>query len=182
MQDLSLHILDVTENSIKAQAHKIEIGIDENQEQDSLSLEINDDGTGMDAEMAKKALDPFFSTKTTRRIGLGLPLLAEAAQAANGHFNLESEPGKGTKVKATFQASHIDMKPLGDIAQTLVTLIMGHPEVDILYWHKCNNELYSLDTEEVKAQLDGIPINSPEVIQFLKNHIKEGLDNLRRQK
>lgn len=182
MQDLSLHILDVAENSIKAQAHRIEIKIDENQEQDLFSLEINDDGVGMDAEMAERALDPFFSTKTTRRIGLGLPLLAEAARTANGHFNLESEPGKGTKVKATFQASHIDMKPLGDITQTLVTLIMGHPEVDILYWHKCNHELYSLDTVEVKDQLDGIPISSPEVIQFLKNYIKEGLDNLRRQK
>jgi hypothetical protein len=182
MQDLSLHILDVAENSIKAQAHKIEIKIDEDLELDSFTLEINDDGKGMDAEMAQKALDPFFSTKETRRIGLGLPLLAEAARAANGHFKLDSEPGKGTQVKATFQASHIDMKPLGDIAQTLVTLIMGHPEVDILYWHKRNQNLYSLDTEEVKTQLDGIPINAPEVIQFLKNHIKEGLDNLRRQK
>ena len=179
---MSLHILDVAENSIKAQAHKIEIKIDENHDQDIFCLEINDDGIGMDTEMAEQALDPFFSTKTTRRIGLGLPLLAEAARAANGHFTLESEPGKGTKVKATFQASHIDMKPLGDMALTLVTLIMGHPEVDILYWHKRNHELYSLDTEEVKSQLDGIPISSPEVIQFLKNHINEGLDNLRRQK
>ena len=179
---MSLHILDVAENSIKAQAHKIEIKIDENQDLDIFSLEINDDGIGMDTEMAERVLDPFFSTKTTRRIGLGLPLLAEAARAANGHFALESEPGKGTKVKATFQASHIDMKPLGDMALTLVTLIMGHPEVDILYWHKRNHELYSLDTEEVKSQLEGIPISSPEVIQFLKNHINEGLDNLRRQK
>jgi hypothetical protein len=182
MQDLSLHILDVAENSIKAQAHKIEIKIDENAESDTFVLEINDDGKGMDADMAQKALDPFFSTKETRRIGLGLPLLAEAARAANGHFTLDSEPGKGTKIKATFQASHIDMKPLGDMAQTLVTLIMGHPDVDILYWHKRNYELYSLDTTEVKDQLDGIPINSPEVIFFLKNHINEGLDTLRRQK
>lgn len=178
---MSLHILDVAENSIKAQAHKIEIKIDENREADTLVLEINDDGTGMDAEMAKKALDPFFSTKETRRIGLGLPLLAEAARAANGQFTLDSEPGKGTKVKATFQTSHIDMKPLGDMAQTLATLIMGHPNVDILYRHTCNHEFYSLDTTEVKDQLDGIPINSPEVIHFLKNHINEGIDNLRRQ-
>ena len=179
MEDLSLHILDVAENSIKAQAAGIEIRISENAAEDLLSLEIIDDGKGMDDETVKKVLDPFFSTKETRSIGLGLPLLAEAARAANGDFIIESLPGKGTHVKATFQASHIDMKPLGDIAATVVTLIMGHPDVDIHYIHNVDSTHYSLDTHEIKSQLNGMSIATPEVIRFIKDHIKEGLDNLR---
>lgn len=180
MLDLSLHILDVAENSIKAQASRIEIRVSENAASDLFSLEINDDGRGMDAETVKKALDPFFSTKETRSIGLGLPLLAEAARAANGDFSIDSQPGKGTHVTATFQASHIDMKPLGDIALTVVTLVMGHPDVDIHYFHKIEQTHYSLDTHEIKSQLNGVSIASPEVIRFIRDHIKEGLDNLRR--
>ncbi len=180
MEDLSLHILDVAENSIRAQAHRIEIRIQDQKASDLLILEIIDNGKGMDSETVKKALDPFFSTKTTRRIGLGLPLLAEAARIANGDFSIESRPGKGTRIKARFQASHIDMIPLGDLAQTLVTLIMGHPEVDILFSHHIDQTQYILDTAEIKSHLNGLSIASPEVIRFIKQHIKEGLDNLRR--
>jgi hypothetical protein len=181
MQDLSLHILDVVENSIKAEAGRVEIRIRHDRERDLFTLEIEDDGTGMDEETVKKALDPFFSTKTTRRFGLGLPLLAEAARATDGDFSIESRPGEGTKIRARFHASHIDMKPLGDMAQTLVTLIMGHPEVDIHFSHYINESAqYSLDTQEIKAELDGISIASPEVIRFIKDHINEGYQNLRR--
>jgi len=180
MEDLSLHLLDVVENCIKAEASRVEIRIQHDRKQDRLTLEIIDNGKGMDKETVNKALDPFFSTKTTRRFGLGLPLLAEASRAAEGDFSLASEPGKGTKVRATFQASHIDMKPLGDMAQTLVTLILGHPEVDILYLYKVNGEHYSMDTQEIKSHLNGIPINAPEVIRFIREHINEGLQNLRR--
>lgn len=180
MEDLSLHILDVAENSINAEALKIEIRILDQKANDLLILEIIDDGKGMDAENVKKALDPFFSTKTTRRFGLGLPLLAEAARTANGDFSIESRPGKGTRIKATFQTSHIDMKPLGDIALTLVTLILGHPEVEILFSHHIDQAQYILDTTEIKSHLNGLSIASPEVIRFIRQHIKEGLDNLRR--
>ena len=180
MEDLSLHILDVAENSINAEALKIEIRILDQKANDLLILEIIDDGKGMDAETVKKALDPFFSTKTTRRFGLGLPLLAEAARTANGDFSIESRPGKGTRIKATFQTSHIDMKPLGDIALTLVTLILGHPEVEILFSHHIDQAQYILDTTEIKSHLNGLSIASPEVIRFIRQHIKEGLDNLRR--
>jgi len=182
MEDLSLHILDIAENSIEAQAKTIEIRLEENREKDILSLEILDDGKGMDEKMVQTALDPFVTTKKTRRFGLGLPLLAEAAKAANGTFHLQSQPGKGTHVKASFQLSHIDTKPLGDIAQTLVILIVGHPEIDFLYSHTYNHEQYILDTKELKEQLEGIAINSPEVIKFIKNNISEGLESLRRKK
>jgi len=181
MQDLSLHILDIAENSIEAKARRIEIRLEENRGQDLLVLEILDNGRGMDEEMRQRALDPFVTTRKTRRVGLGLPLLAEAARAANGRLDLQSEEGKGTRVRATFQPSHVDMKPLGDMAQTIITLIMGHPEIDILYTHKIDQAEYRLDTREIKAQLDGIQIHSPAVIKIIKKDINEGLDQLRRQ-
>jgi anti-sigma regulatory factor (Ser/Thr protein kinase) len=180
MEDLSLHILDIVENSVKAQAKRISISIEESKKRDLLTVNIVDDGRGMDEETKAKALDPFFSTKKERRIGLGLSLLKEAALAANGRFSLESEPNKGTEVVATFQASHIDTKPLGDIPQTLITLIVGNPAVDLLYQHKTDESEYVLDTKEIKSQLNGIPINSPEVLHIIKQNIKEGLANLRR--
>jgi anti-sigma regulatory factor (Ser/Thr protein kinase) len=182
MEDISLHILDIAENSISAEAKKISISIQENRKKDLLSLEISDDGKGMDQETVKKAMDPFYTTRKTRRLGLGLSLLSEAAKQANGQFSIESGPGKGTKIKATFQASHIDTKPLGDVVQTLLTLIIGNPDINIHYKHKINHSLYSLNTQEIKAQLNGIPITSPKVISFIKNHIKEGIDRIRRQK
>ena len=181
MRDLSLHILDIAENSIEARAARIEIRLEENSDLGLLVLEIIDDGVGMDEEMAKRTLDPFVTTKTTRRFGLGLPLLDQAARAANGRLTLESKPGQGTRVRAVFELGHIDLKPLGDIAQTLATLIMGHPEVDIIYQHKVDCSKYALDTREIKAQLAGLPIGSPEVISVLKKNIKEGLDQLRRE-
>jgi hypothetical protein len=181
MQDLSLHILDVVENSIEAQATLVEIRMEESRSQDLLTLEIIDNGWGMDEKMVRKAVDPFVTTKKTRRVGLGLPLLAEAARATNGRLDLRSQPGKGTWVRASFQLSHIDLKPLGDIAQTLITLVLGHPEVDFVYTHRVNGSVYGFDTREIKSQLDGIPLQDPEVLKIIKNNIKEGLDQLRRQ-
>ncbi len=181
MQDLSLHILDIAENSIEAQAKMIEIRLEENRSQDRFVLQISDDGKGMSPDLLKHALDPFVTTKTTRRVGLGLPLLAQAARAANGRLTIESDESKGTRVLAIFELSHIDRKPLGDIAQTLITLIMGHPEVDIIYTHTIDDKEYRLDTTEIKGQLDGIPIYSPEVITILKTNINQGLEQLRRK-
>jgi len=175
-----LHILDIVENSIKAEARKIAVTIEESKKKDLISVKIEDDGKGMDKKTKARALDPFFSTKKERRIGLGLSLLREAAKAAGGRFSLESKPNEGTRVEATFQASHIDTKPLGDISQTLITLIMGNPGVDFAYSHTTDESDFSMDTAEIKAQLNGIPIHSPEVLNIIKNKIKEGLDNLRR--
>lgn len=182
MEDLSLHILDIAENSVEAQAKRIEIKISEDAKKDLLSLEIADDGKGMDKETLRKALDPFFTTKKVRRFGLGLSLLAEAARAANGKFHIESKPGKGTKVRAIFQMSHIDRKPLGDIARTLIAIIAGHPEINIRYRHQVNGSLYTFDAREIKSHLNGISITSPEAMKYIRNNIKQGLACLRRQK
>ena len=152
MEDLSLHILDVAENSISGSAKRIEIRIDEDREKDVLTIEINDDGKGMDEQMLQKALDPFFTTRTTRRVGLGLPLLAQAARETNGKIELDSKPGQGTTVKATFCYSHPDRKPMGDITETIRTLVMGHPEIDFLYEHKKNGSVYRFDTREIDGK------------------------------
>ena len=148
MEDLSLHILDIVENSIAAMAGRIEIRIEENQARDLVTIEIKDDGNGMDEQTLKKALDPFFTTRTTRRVGLGLSLLAQAARDSEGTFDLSSKPGEGTTVNATFRLSHPDCKPMGDIGQTMQVLITAHPEIEFLYEHKKDNSIYHFDTRE----------------------------------
>jgi hypothetical protein len=173
MKDLSLHILDIVENSMAAQADRIEIRISEDQKKDVLSVEINDNGTGMDEETVKKTLDPFYTSKTVRRFGLGIPLLSEAAKAANGRLSIQSKKGEGTTIRADFQYSHIDRKPLGNMDQTIIALVMGNPEIDLIYVHKKNSHTYSLDTRKIKAQLMDMPINSPEGIRMIREILKK---------
>ncbi len=141
MEDLSLHILDIVENSIAASANRIEILIVEDTHRDLLSLEIRDNGSGMDEEARKKALDPFFTTRTTRRVGLGLPLLAQAARESGGNLEIDSQPGRGTTVRAVFQLSHPDRKPLGDIAETLRTLLAGRPDLDLQFQYQRDSKV-----------------------------------------
>ena len=173
---MSLHILDIMENSIDAQARRIEIRIDEDPGKDSLTLEILDDGKGMDTRTLQKATDPFFTTRKTRRFGLGLSMISESAKATGGELTVESAPGKGTRVRATFQRSHIDMKPLGDIGQTLLTLIAGHPDIELSYSHTIGGETFSFDTREFR----GLSINSPQVLRQIGEQIRKGLDKLAR--
>lgn len=148
MEDLSLHILDIAENSINGAARKIEIIIDEDREKDLLTIEIKDDGKGMDEKTLKKALDPFFTTRKTRRVGLGLSLLAQAAEESGGKMELNSIPCVGTTVRATFRMSHPDCKPMGDINETMRMLIAGHPEINFVYEHHKDNSIYRFDTRE----------------------------------
>ncbi len=173
MEDLSLHILDIVENSVAARADSVEIRISEDEKKDLLSIEVIDNGSGMDEKTVKKALDPFYTTRTVRRFGFGLSLLSEAAKAANGHLSIISKKGEGTKIKADFQYSHIDRKPLGDIGQTIIILVIGNPEIDLLYVHKKNNHTYSLDTKKIRAQLQDMPINSPDGIRMIKEDLKK---------
>ena len=152
MEDLSLHILDIAENSINGAAKTIEIIINEDRDKDLLTIEIKDDGKGMDQKTLKKALDPFFTTRTTRKVGLGLSLLAQAAEQSGGKMELNSTPRVGTTVRATFRMSHPDCKPMGDIGQTMQVLVMSHPEIDFLYEHKNDNSTYRFDTREVRRE------------------------------
>ncbi|MDI6753886.1 MAG: ATP-binding protein [Thermodesulfobacteriota bacterium] len=178
MQDLSLHILDIVENSLAAGAKRVEIRLEEDLQEDRMTIEIVDNGCGMDEEMIQRALDPFFTTKTVRRVGLGLPLLSEACRISNGELCLQSSPGQGTKVRATFQLSHIDRQPLGNMGDTLITLIVGHPEVDLFYEHRKDGASFSLDTREIKGALGDVPLNEPQVVSALRRHILAGLEEL----
>jgi anti-sigma regulatory factor (Ser/Thr protein kinase) len=178
VRDLSLHILDLVENSITAGARRIEIRIDEDSSRDLLIIEIADDGRGMSREMAGRVLDPFVTTRTTRNVGLGLPLFAQAARACNGDVSIESEPGRGTKLTGTFQASHIDRKPWGSMADTLITLIAGNPGISFYYRHRRDDGTYSLDTEAIRKELGDVPVSDPRVIALIRGDLEEGLAQL----
>jgi signal transduction histidine kinase len=140
MEDLSLHLLDVAQNGIMAGASRMEIRINEDPEKDALMIELSDNGCGMSKEEAINALDPFYTSRD-KRTGLGLPLLAEAAREAGGDIELQTEPGKGTLVRATFQLSHPDLRPLGDMLETLATLVCAHPDVQYIYEHRIKGEV-----------------------------------------
>jgi signal transduction histidine kinase len=135
MEDLSLHILDVVENSIRANATNVNIRLIENKPEDRLELEIGDDGEGMDESMQKQCLDPFFTTKEGKGVGLGLSLLAQSAEEAGGKLVIKSAKGVGTKITATYQLSHIDRRPLGDLEDTIRCLKGTHPEIQFSYEH-----------------------------------------------
>jgi len=155
MQDLSLHILDIVENSIRAGAREVTILIVEDVTRDRLEIEIRDDGYGMEPSVMEKAIDPFYTTKSVRKVGLGLSLFKEAARITGGDLVLQSIPGQGTHVKAIFQHSHIDRKPLGDMASTLITLIFGNPEVHFQYHHRKDGREYQLDSQKLNKQSTG---------------------------
>ena len=174
MQDLSLHILDIAENSIAAGATEIRIRIVEDTRKNQLLIEISDNGRGMDKKTVKKITDPFFTTKTVRRGGLWIPLLAQAARECNGELTIKTEKGKGTTISARFQYDHVDRKPIGDIGNTLIVLIVSSPDVDLIFEHQKNDNIYILNIAEIRKELDGVPLNTPEVIKIIKDDISAG--------
>jgi hypothetical protein len=178
MLELAAHILDIAENSVRAGARLIKIDIEEDTVKDFLSIKIIDDGQGMKQEEIKKVLDPFYTTKTVRRIGLGLPLLADAAQRSGGHLNLESLEGKGTTVTATFGLTHLDRQPMGDIIGTLTILIAGNSNVDFFYKHKRDNLQFELDTREIRKEIGDIPINHSEILKYIRGVLEQGFDEI----
>jgi hypothetical protein len=178
MQDLSLHILDIVENSIASKASHVMIRITEDLEEDQMIVEIEDDGEGVPAHLVERVVDPFFTTRSTRRVGLGLSLLQQAARACEGDLQVRSRQGEGTLVRANFRYHHVDRKPLGDIASTLVTLIVGNPQMDFQYVHSKADKAFVLDTVELKRELEDVPIDHPKVVQFIRDEIKSGLGEL----
>jgi len=178
MEDLSLHILDIVENSTKAGANLVEINIEEDTDKDLLQIIIRDNGRGMDPEMVERVTDPFITTRTTRRVGLGLSMLEQAAQEAGGDLTVTSEQGRGTEIRATFQTSHIDRKPFGDMGSSMISLIMGNPGVDFIYKSDFDGEKTTIDTRAIKAELDGTTaISDPAVLKLLRGVFEESLRN-----
>jgi K+-sensing histidine kinase KdpD len=179
MKDLSLHVLDIVQNAIVAKAKEIVVEINENSCDDQLIITIMDDGTGMSQETLNKVMDPFFTTRTVRQVGLGIPLIKMAAERCNGGIIVDSKVGQGTKVQASFQLSHIDRAPLGKMEETIMTLLNNGQEFVLKYNHQVNDKIFSLDTNELENLLEGVPINEPSVLLWVKEYVKEGLAQLR---
>ena len=171
MEDLSLHILDIAENSIVAGAHMIGISVHEDPPADLLSIEIEDDGRGMVPELVHVAADPFSTTRTERRIGLGLAFLKEAAARANGALEVRSRPGAGTLVRATFQRSHIDRQPLGCIPETIVALIANDAELEIVYRHSIGTKEFVFRTSDVRRQARGASLRSVHAMNAIREYL-----------
>lgn len=173
MKELALHIQDIAENSIRAGASLLEIVIRENTEQNRLTIVIQDNGCGMDENTIQKALDPFFTTKTVRRVGMGLSLFKQAAEQAGGRFTIESAPGKGTRVEAEFVLDHVDRQPVGDMAGAIVTLLMTDETIDILYQHEIDDDDFTLDTRVIRETLEDVSVCEPPVLQFVRDLIND---------
>ena len=179
MQDLSLHILDIVENSINAGAKRIEIIIEENTKKNMFVLRIKDNGKGMDKKTLAKVLDPFYTTKKTKRIGLGLSMLAQATREAEGTFNIKSKKGQGTTIIAKFVYNHIDRKPIGNMAETMIALIASNGlNIDFIYAHSKNGQGFVFDTKYFKKELKDLSINDPEVLSLLRKRISGGLKKI----
>ena len=174
MKEISLNILDITENSVKAGATLTEIYVDE--AGDKLTLTIKDDGCGMNEETVKSVTDPFYTTRKTRKVGLGIPLLKLACEQTGGSLSITSsvnEDTHGTTVTAVFFKNHIDFTPLGDVISSIVTLIQGHPDTDFLFRHSTEGGAVELDTREIRAVLEGVPLDTYEVILWVRDNLEE---------
>lgn len=178
MKDLSLHMLDIAQNSIAANATKIDIMVSEDEVNDCLTVIIEDNGKGMSPEILKKVTDPYTTSRTTRKVGLGLPLLQDACRQTGGKLTVESTVGKGTKVMAELGLGHIDRQPLGDIAGVLVLLVSANTAVNFTYQHARNGKIYIFSSEEVKEVLDGVPLNTPDIIRLMREMIASNLEEL----
>jgi hypothetical protein len=174
LRELSLHILDIVQNSIAAKAKNIEIYITESEEEDRLTLIFRDDGKGMTEKEADRVTDPFFTSRTTRRVGLGIPMLKATAQACGGDVAIRSVVGKGTEIRADFILSHIDLPPLGDMVSTLIALITGAQAVQFKYERRSDQERFAFTTAEMREILGDLSFSDPEVLNWLQDFLEEG--------
>lgn len=172
MRELSLNILDIAQNSISAGATLIEISVDE-RTSSNLVITITDNGCGMDSEKLARVQDPFYTTRTTRKVGMGIPLFKMSAEMTGGSFSIESEPGKGTRIEARYITSSIDFTPVGDVGSTIVLLITMNTDRDFVYRRSVNGKSFELDTREVKETLGDVPISEPDVVEWLREYIAE---------
>jgi hypothetical protein len=175
VRELALHILDIAENSVAAGARKVLIAVEEDLPKDRLRIVVEDDGRGMEEELLSRVTDPFVTSRTTRKVGLGIPLLKAAAEACNGSLCLTSTVGKGTRLEVEFQHSHIDRMPLGDLAGTILTLVVGHPTVNWVFVYRVGKAEFTFDDNPIKQELDGIPLTEPSILAFIKEMLREGI-------
>ena len=174
MKELSLHILDIAKNSVKAGATLIEILISEDKKNNLLTIDIKDNGCGMSEEFLKTVKDPFSTTRTTRKVGMGISLFEAAAMQCGGGLDINSRLGEGTTVHTYFEYDSIDRAPIGDMAGTMQTLISGSPNIDFLYVRTRDDKSFTMDTREIKEALGGVSLDTPEVLMWINEFIEEG--------
>ncbi len=179
MNDLSMHILDIVQNSISAGATRVILTVDEAPEADLLTIVIGDNGKGMTPEQVSRLSDPFFTSRTTRKVGMGIPLLMDSARQSGGDVRIESEPGKGTEVTAVFGYSNIDRPPLGDVANALMLLVSSNPALDFLFTYRYNGEEYLFDTVDVREILGDDALKDLTIIRNLEEMIKDNMREIR---
>lgn len=178
MEDISLHILDITQNSIRAGATKVRIEIVEKARENTFVFIIRDNGSGMTEEDLSRVHDPFFTTRTTRRVGLGIPLLKQTAEQAGGGLTVTSAPGEGTTVEARYELDSVDRPPLGDVAASIWTLIVTNPRVDFDYRHERDGARFELSTEELKDKLRRRTLATPQIAKALRKYVAENEERL----
>lgn len=178
MRELSLHLLDIAENSVAVGANRICITVLEDTRTDLLQMSVEDNGKGMDAQTVARVIDPFFTSRTTRKVGLGIPLLKEAAEACNGFLKIESELGKGTKIFVQFQRNHIDRMPLGDLSSTYLNLVIANPSIHWILKYKVDDREFVFDDEPIKAELQGIEFTEPPILSYLRETIETGIQEV----
>jgi Histidine kinase-, DNA gyrase B-, and HSP90-like ATPase len=175
VRELALHLLDIAENSVAAGAKNVTVTVEEDTRADRLVLRVEDDGCGMDAQTAAAVLDPFVTSRTTRKVGLGLPLLKAAAEACNGGLKLTSAVGQGTRLECEFQRSHIDRMPLGDVAGTMLTLVISAPHIHWVYRQRADAEEFVFDDQPIKAELGDVPLTEPDILGFIRATLQDGV-------
>jgi len=175
MRELALHLLDIAENSVAANARMINIRVVENTQADRLTMAVIDDGAGMDADRVAKVVDPFVTSRSTRKVGLGIPLLKAAAEACNGFLKITSALGQGTTLTVEFQLSHIDRMPLGDLASTWITLLVSSPEIHWLFQYQVNESCFEFDSEPIQQEMGDIPLTEPAVLAYIRELIGQGV-------
>jgi anti-sigma regulatory factor (Ser/Thr protein kinase) len=173
MPEIAMSVLDIAQNSVRAKATLIQIEVLADQAADRLTVRIIDDGCGMTPEQVAQVEDPFFTTRTTRKVGLGVPFFKQAALAAGGSFRIDSRKGAGTTVTAVFTLSSIDRMPLGDINGAVHTLIRYNPDLDVRYRYQVDDRSFELDTRQFRALLEGVPLDTPEVSQYISEYLSE---------
>ena len=179
MKELALNILDLAQNSISARATLIELEVLENSASDTLVITLADNGCGMTEDQVKNVTDPFFTTRTTRKVGLGVPFFKMAAEMAGGSFSIQSETGKGTRLLATFVLSNVDRMPIGDMEGVVSDLIYMNPKINFTYRRRIDSKEFFLDTAELKEILGDVPLNSPEVFEWISEYLKEQLASIK---
>ena len=178
MKEISLHALDIIQNSIAAKSTLIEIELHVDHAKDRMVLSISDNGCGMTEAFQREVQDPFVTSRTTRKVGLGIPMFKAGAEAAGGAFFLQSASGAGTRIEACYQISHWDRPPLGNMAETLYASILCNENVDFVFLYTTDDRSFHADMREIKAVLGGVPLHTPEVCAWLREYLYEGIEAL----